>query len=169
MCTLIIKSVFFKCFPITLIFFFSFCHYVKLLALALVCYVNNNPNIVLLLVHLPRCMEAEPCSRTLPLTDLAETGPHYIENVFWFDFWCPCCSASSVGDLQSLQKLPVKNQEDSVPLLKSYAEVRPTCTTRRANLHPPSRRTSLVGPVWENTRCPTVTPVFTVVSTEKWI
>lgn len=165
------KICIFQMFPYNTDFFFSsFCHYVKLLALASVGSVNNNPNIVLLVAHLPGCMEAELCSRTFPWTDLAETGPHYIENVFWFDFRCPCCSASSVGDFQSLQKLPVKNQEDSVPWLKSYAEVGPTCRTQRANLRPPPRRTSLAGPVWENSRWPTVTPVFTVASTEKkWI
>lgn len=130
MCTLIIKSVFFKCFPMTLIFFFSFCHYVKHLALALVCYVNNNPNIVLLVVHLPACMEAELCSRTFPLTDLAETGPHYIENVFWFDFWCPCCSASSVGDLQSLQSCQSRIRKTQCLYLKVTLKLGPLAELR---------------------------------------
>lgn len=138
-------------------------------AFSIITHINNNPNIVLVVVHLLRCVEAQLYSRTFPLTDLAETGPHYIENVCWFGFWCPCCSASSAGDLQSLQKLPVKSQEDSVLLLKSYAEVRPTCRTQRASLPLPSGRTSPVGRNRENLRCPTITPAFTIASTEKWI
>lgn len=145
-------------------FFFPFCY-----AFSIITTANNNPNILLVVLRLPGCVEAQLSRRTFPFTDLAETGPHYRENVFWLGFRCPCCTASSVGDLQSLQKLPVKSQEDSVPLLKSYTEVRPTCRTQRANLPLPFSRTSPVGRNRENSRCPTVTLTFTIVSTEKWI